>query len=293
MSSNQALTRRFFEGFVWAVPTAFAGALAAHRFEQGDVLFRDVLAYDAPGEALEEQSPNVSLAIQVLHPPRSARVTPGEGDGDRRLRNWRSEVEIDLIDLALGSRDSRRISQGKLMMALWRGEEAWLDPEAVEPPMPKTGRELAAQLSEARAAFGEARSKTVDSGPGCRFVFVVDSASDASRMKARTVEEAMAGMGPVLKTDLSPGSAGVEAAETYHPTLLIRALEVSGGTVEGAQAALKKALYVGQAPKSVPDESAFADDAPPVSRAEETDVPVPKADRFSVARHGLLEALEG
>ena len=117
MTSHAASDLQFFDGFAWAVPTAFASALAALRFEQGDVVFRESAAY-GPLQGTEAAN---SLAIQVLHPPRSARSMPIAVEGDRRRATWQSEVRIDLIDLATGKRETRTISQGKLLMTLWRG----------------------------------------------------------------------------------------------------------------------------------------------------------------------------
>jgi hypothetical protein len=263
---------RFFDGFAWAVPTAFASALAALRFEQGDVVYRDPTAYGPLAGTIASDC----LAIQVLHPPRSARSMPVDVEGDRRLANWQSAVRIELIDLASGTREARTISQGKLLTTLWRGDEAWLDADADEPPLPKHARDLAQVLPNNVEAFGRVQSTS----HGCRFIFVVDLASDASRVKAQAMEEALGALGPVERVDLSPASAGVESAETYHPALALRGLASLGARFESAQAALKKCLYSAQA--EVVETAESADEETPSKT---------KADRFSLARHGVLEAI--
>jgi hypothetical protein len=257
---------RFFDRLEWAVPVAFASALSAFRFEQGDVLFRQASAY----RPLEDDLPAVGTAIQVLHPSRSARVAPGENDGDRRLTSWQSECRIELVDLAKATSRERTITQGKLLMALWKGDDAWLDPDREEPPLPRNGRELAQHLDQAKSAFASRLAMP----RGCRFLFVVDLSSDASRVKAQGVAEGLAAIGPVEAIDLSPHAAGVEEAETFHPALVVRCLAVEGATIEQARAALRKVLYGG------------------ASRAEASDPDSAEADRFSVSRHGLLEAID-
>ena len=110
---------RFFEGLAWAVPTAFAAALSALRFEQGDVLYEDRRAY-AP---LTKKVPKGLTAIQVQLPKRSARATPSEFEGDRRAASWQSEATIELHDLAAGESRMLVVSQGKLAMTIITGDE--------------------------------------------------------------------------------------------------------------------------------------------------------------------------
>ncbi len=258
---------RFFEGLEWPVPTAFAAALAAFRFEQGDVLFRDPKAYDV----IEGEVRSATTAIQVLHPPRSARVAPADFDGDRRRTSWQSEVRVELVDLEAGTSVVRSISQGKLLMAIWRGDESWLEAGREEPAIPRGARELGRQLERARGAF-DAMQKTKK---GSRFLFVVDLASDASRVKAQAVEEALTPLGALEGIDLYPNAAGIEQAEDFHPLLLLRGLVVGGASAERVGQALRGALY---------SASEQSDRAP----GEQ-----PAADRFSVARHGLLDEIGG
>jgi hypothetical protein len=257
----------FFDQLAWAVPTAFASALAAYRFEPGDVLYPEPAAYDA----LEGALPAPARAIQVLRSARSTRATPAESGSSRRRSSWESEVEIELVDLATGSAEGRVVSQGKLLMTLWRGDESWLDPEREEPPLPRSARELASQIEEAREAC-EAHQSTQK---GCRFVFVVDLASDASRVKAASVEQALAALGALERIDLPPRQAGVEDPDSFHPALVLRAILVRGASLEQMEQALRGALYAGGSAAAVDDDEAES------------------SDRFSVARHGLLEGIGG
>jgi hypothetical protein len=247
----------------WPVPLSFAGAISGMRFEQGDVLYRDKAAY----EPLDGQIPKGMTAIQVLLPQRSTRGVSPDSTGDRRLSNWRSEVTIEWVELDSGRSRTRVLSQGKLAMALFSGQDDWLDPERGEPPLPRPARDLQRQLAQAVAAFAEQTAAKA----GSHFIFVVDLASDASRTKAIGVEEALRATGPVELTDLSPADAGIEGASSFHPSLVIRALTLANRTTEAVFPVLRACLYGGGAVE-VPD----GDGA---------------SDRFSIARHGILENL--
>jgi len=175
------------------------------------------------------------------------------------------------VDLAAGTSQTRSISQGKLLMTLWRGDEGWLDADRAEPTLPLNGRELAQQLEQACGAFAS-RQKTKK---GCRFLFVVDLASDASRVKAQAIEEALAPVGAIERIELVPGAAGIEHSEDFHPALVLRGLVVRGAGVEQVEQALRSALYGGGA------------------RSETDAGDAPTTDRFSVARHGRLDEIGG
>ena len=264
----------FFRGLEWAVPTAFAGALASFRFEQGDVLYRDSVAYSSLAKAPKP----AGIALQIIHPPRSARTTLAEFEGNRRRTSWESEVRLQRIDLASGQIEDVSITQGKLLMTLWTGDEAWLDGNREEPDLPESGRALAGHLETSGAAF-EAKLALPPRAKACRFVFVVDLASDASRVKAQSIAESLASLGETDSLDLTPASAGVPDAEIFHPALVLRAIRIRGTSEEEVEHALRGALYGGG--------RAAGNTADP---EEAGTAPRSAAGRFSVARHGLLGA---
>jgi hypothetical protein len=230
---------KFFERLAWPIPVAFAAAIASMRFEQGDVLFRDRSAYDV----LEGDIPKGLSAIQVQFPKRSARAAPSEFEGDRRRSSWQSEVTIELVDLAAGKSETRVLSQGKLAMATFHGEEGWLDPLREEPPLPRSARELQQRLEQTQAIFDELQT----AAKGCRFIFVVDLANDASRSKAMGVEEALRASGSVERIELSAERAGVEDPHSYHPTAVVRCLILPNRTTDEVLPILRARLYGGGA----------------------------------------------
>jgi len=267
----------WLDGFRWPVPTAFSGAVSAHRFEQGDVLYRSRRAYETlEGEAAFDA--DRGLAIQVLEPARGLRSTSAiEGEGDRRRSSWQAEVVVELHDLSADTRDVRRMTQGRLYTALWHGDARWLEADAEDPPVPRGARELQARLEQSRAAFARALGAL----GGARFLFVVDLANEASRAKARSVEESLRADGPVERLDLRPERAGIEAPDAFSPTLVVRGLVAPDRDVDRVQALLRRCLYAGASGRLEPS----AEDA----RRDEA---AAGGDRFSVARHGLLEPNE-
>jgi hypothetical protein len=262
----------FFSAFEWPLPVFFSAAVAACRFEQGDVLYRDSRAY----ADWSRRVPKGSGAIQVLDPPRSARGTLLDSESDRRQANWASEVRILLVDPATGDSEERSLSQGKLLMALWMGDESWLDVDRPQPDFPGTARDLQARLEDVRSAVARLAASS-RARSGCQFILVVDLASDSSRAKAQLVEDQLSEGGSIEVVDLLPTEAGIGAPGAYHPTLVLRVFTLAGRDVEGVESALRECLYQGGASRS---DTAIAD-------AATGDASAP-ADRFSIGRHGLL-----
>lgn len=290
MSEPESRSTAFFEGFAWAIPTAFASPLSSYRFEEGDVLYRSPAAYEDPADACRGE------AIQVLAPPRSARTSLAAGEsGSRRQANWNSEVEWMAIDVAKGRSVSHTTTQGQLWTLLWKGAGDGLDlavSEAADCPAPLEARELQAHLESSRSAFDK-RNRKKRVGPGCRFLMVVDLASDASRAKADAAETALVALGRCDVLDLSAAELGVEEAGDFSPTLVIRQLLLRGGEVAAAESALRNVLYQGRSAQADTEdarEEGAAEDA-----ADAGPEPVEKAEgaggRFSISRHGWLEAL--
>ena len=263
-----------FEAFRWPLPLAFAPAVAASRFEQGDVLYRDPRAFDALTGAI----PTGLAAIQVLRPSRSARGMRLQVEGDRRRSNWQSEVCVALIDLVSGESEQRVLSQGKLLMALWKGDEGWLAPDRDEPEFPKTARTLYANLTQGARAFSDHASR-IRVRSGSQFILVVDLAHDASRAKAAAVAEQLRAAGKLDVLDLLPAAAGVEQADGYHPTLILRGFTLEGRNLGEVEPLLRCCLYRGGASNGAP------------GQGREPDLDAASGDRFSVARHGLLVSI--
>jgi hypothetical protein len=280
LDGSNSVDLRFFDGFAWAVPTAFAGALAAFRFEQGDVIHSSRAQYGPDAKPIEGDS--TALALQVLAPPRSARSVSSEADGDRRRVSFESEVVLAVVDLPTGQRREIKTTQGRLLMTLWRGEMTWIEGEGVAPALPLGARDLAGRLDDLATRF---KALSADR-PGFRcesdtpvFLFVVDLASDASRVKAEAIREALAFVEGGTTLDLTPVRLDLEDANAFHPALVVRGLALPGVSAENVTEALRGALYGGGRAGS----SSGGEDSSGTQDGGGT-------ERFSLARHGLLAA---
>jgi hypothetical protein len=259
------LMAKFLSGFAWTVPRAFAGAVAACRFEQGDVLYSHRSGYGDWAQALEKAAERGLHQIQVLDPPKTTRALPGEGEGGRFQANWGSPVQLTVVEGG-GPASELSTTQGRLFSCLWHGGIEALDPEAQAPTPPALARDLHAELETALPAFRK-RLAPVAAHGGWLFVWVVDEASDASRVKAARIEASLGGRFEASTTDLTAARARVAGAARFHPALLLRGIAALDTSAESVEEVLKALLY-----------------APGEGRES-------KPDRFSLARHGLLAPL--
>jgi hypothetical protein len=115
----------FFSGFKWAVPVAFSDAVAACRFEEGDML------YDSPAAHMEpwaDAKANINYSLQVRFPAR------GSGTAESAERyvfkgNWGSEVRVDVHPhKATIGENGITTTQGRLYSALWKGGSRYPEP---------------------------------------------------------------------------------------------------------------------------------------------------------------------
>jgi len=256
-SSEDRFGVDFFEGFSWAVPRALSGAVAACRFEQGDVLYSDPCGYDRwPGGGRD-----LRFQLQVLAPPKTARALSSEQQGGRFSANWNSPVEFELSDRSKGHRSRRTSSQGRVFSCLWHGTTDWLDEDRPDPPEPAGQRELHGRLGQAKEFF-ERHFSSQGMGPFCVYLSAVDEASDAARLKAQTVETGLRErFGELVVHSLLPGPAELDPSGEIHPALRVRGIAISSADSEAIEQCLRDVLYVG------------------------TGSP---ATRFSVSRHGQL-----
>lgn len=270
----------WLDGFAWALPAAFASAVSACRFEQGDILYADKSAY----EDWAHRAPQPWL--QVLDPPRSARGRSAEGDAGRFGSNWGSPVTVELGGGRAGGAAAATIAstQGRLFTCLWRADLEALEAQA--PPAPPLvladlQRRLESALPHMREALasasGRARARSAKDAPGEPLLFVtgIDLSSDASLAKAEAIWSALAARYGLRAHDASAAECGLPDGAAYHPCLRVRGIVVEASGEDELSAVLKAALYN----PGARSESGAEGDAPA------------RADRFSVARHGWLGPL--
>ena len=244
----------FFQNFKWAVPRALSGAVGACRFELGDVLYSEPEGYDPWAEGC----PGLRYHVQVLDPPKTSRALSADQSGSRFAVNWGSRIELALSDRTQGTHSRYITTQGRLFMCLWQDDLSFLDEATSVPDAPLLQRELHGRLEDGRAFF-EKVAKGRPSKRLCMYVAAIDQASDASRLKARAVEAALAqGFSGVKVHSLSPKEAGLDPRGRFHPSLELQLISVPTLNPEAVVESLRPVLYVGT------------------------------GSRFSISRHGLL-----
>ncbi|MCX5729410.1 MAG: hypothetical protein NTZ28_11340, partial [Nitrospirae bacterium] len=83
---------QYLDGFKWAVPSAFLGALGACQFSRGDTLYSSPIAYREWNEEFYELAQGL-CAIKVLSPEaKPAPPSPGLFQS-----NWNSVAEVEVF----------------------------------------------------------------------------------------------------------------------------------------------------------------------------------------------------
>ena len=140
--SNDACEKDFkmpdyCQGFTYPIPIAFCDALVSCRFEQGDVLYSDAIAYEKTwGEAVK----SLSYTIQITAPTRGTttgtadKQREGKKSPDQQFRdNWETEVSFELTNVKTSEKVNHTVTQGQLYTALRTGNLQALE-DSTEPP---------------------------------------------------------------------------------------------------------------------------------------------------------------
>ncbi len=256
----------FYEGFEWAVPIAFAAAVHACRFEQGDVLYSDASAYSGSKRAKRPARHH----IQVLDPPRTTRALAGEGEGQRFFANWESPVRFEWRDYEKGESQEHTTTQGQLFTCLWKGDVSLLQASGDDGGDPCERPLLLRDLqSHVEAAAPTLAAKLGKKGASKHlFAVALDLSSDASLAKAHEIEAALASRGALRTVTSTPAELGIDdvIADRFHPALVVRGFATALSPVAQVEETLRDVLYAGS--KS------------PEARKE--------GGRFQLNRHGCL-----
>ena len=109
----------FFPEFKWAVLHAFSNALAACRFERGDVFYDTQLAYK---DTWAEAEKYVNYSIQVKSPMRGSSTEVISNVESTFSTNWASSVVFEFCDHKANTKRIIETTQGRLYNLLWHGE---------------------------------------------------------------------------------------------------------------------------------------------------------------------------
>ncbi len=255
---------KLYPGFAWAIPEAFAAAVHACRFEQGDVLYSEASAYSGSKRAKRP----ARYHIQVLDPPRTTRALGSEGEGQRFFSNWESPVTFEWRDYQQGRLEERTTMQGHLFTCLWKGHVEVLQADSsAELDRPLLLRDLQSCVDPAAERVASELPSATKSKPRQLFVAGLDQSSDASRVKGQAIIAALEACFDVEIREFTPAQLQLDRAERFHPALLLLAAVVATGDTVKVEEVLREVLYAG-------GKNAGKD-----------------GGRFQLARHGSLREL--
>ena len=203
----------YFDGFSWALPSAFADALALCRFEQGDMLYDTKQAYEGEwASALR----HIRHRVEVTFPLRGGSVKSSESEDSAFEDNWNSKVVVRLIDHQASSEREVTTTQGNLYSLLWKGDVAVLDGQSLPPPL--GARHLLAKLNLVLDSLRSGSARKFSSGTV--FLLPFDHTSKLLRSKLRTVATALEALdakcGAVAVKDLE-----LQGANAFAPTTCV------------------------------------------------------------------------
>jgi hypothetical protein len=239
-----------FGGFAWAIPRAFGAAVHACRFEQGDVLYSDISAYD---ESSGRKRP-ARYHIQVLDPPRTTRALGSDGEGQRFFSNWESPVEFEWMDYKEQLCTEMQSSQGGLFTCLWKGDPGALRADAhSELSRPLLLRDLQPSIADCVEPMIERFERAQPAGTRKRkasagrllFASAIDQSSDASRVKCQSIMRALDACFRVELRHFSPIDLELPEAERFHPTLEVFGFAADTDDTAKLESVLREVLYAG------------------------------------------------
>ena len=148
----------YFDGFSWALPNAFADALALCRFEQGDMLYDTRRAYEGEWASAVR---HIKHRVEVTFPLRGGGARSSDSEDSAFEDNWNSKVVIRLVDHRESREREVTTTQGNLYSLLWRGDLAVLDGQSSSPPL--GARHLLAKLNLVLDSLRSGNVRTIGS----------------------------------------------------------------------------------------------------------------------------------
>jgi len=249
----------YFSCFAWALPRAFKEPLASCCFEQGDILYDTSKAYEGTwADALQ----HLSYGIQIKFPSRGTKLKAKKDADFIFSKNWKQRVELDLWEYPSKAKRSLVTTQGRLYMALWKGDPRLLDLGMPEPPVPILPREVLKDLPSAGTALLQKYGQNI-ANPVI-FIMPFDETRDLLREKRQKVESCLGRKFSFHLHLATPEELKLPNASNYVPTLEIACFAMDTSQKDRVYECLKLALY-----------------AP--SKERKTEI-----DRFRLETHGCL-----
>jgi hypothetical protein len=226
----------FLEGFAWAVPEAFAQAVAECWFSRGDMLYDSPKAYEGPwGEARK----HFRYALQVRLCSASTPASIGAGPADVFNQNWACPVEVDLTLVQSGETRAIKTTQGHLYTLLWKGMPSsgdW-DTRAIRKPL------RTAEADKALESVAEKCRELAGARDRISFLMAHDPTNPISAEKAKTVRQVLQSTFSCSEKSLLPEAVNAPSFADYAPTVRFEIFSVKGDR-DAIHDALKSVLYV-------------------------------------------------
>jgi len=237
MDENQ-VNNNYFYGFTWAIPKAFAIPLNECRFEEGDLLYDNKLAYEQPWSMAIKQ---MKYSIQIQLPMRGT-VSKMDKDKDSVFTdNWHQSVTFELNDYQSNLTKIIKTTQGRLYTLLWKGDFSVLDETHADPPTPSLSKAVIKQLSHTVPSFKNQISRLMNA-PNL-FIMPFDLSNDLLKSKEIKIENALSEQFAIKKIYLTPEEAGLKAQNGFAPTLLLLCIAIDSPSPSNMKEILKSALY--------------------------------------------------
>lgn len=238
---------QIIEGFSWAVIEAFKRALAQCRFEEGDYLFDKVEAYTG---RWSESRDKINHAVMVLSPKRGGFAEISEDIKESAsvfVRNWKSEVIIELIDYNNDTRKIVKSTQGRLYTLLWKGDLSVLEDREIKCTPPNIASRFLLEYKNIISMtvlykcniFREIISRNRNP---CVFIMPCDVANYKQCIKCDAVQHALKCRLSAIYKSITLDEIGLDI-DRYVPTLRLAIYIMDNPEMAALNEELKSVLY--------------------------------------------------
>jgi hypothetical protein len=233
------LNMEFYSGFLWAVPEAFADAIAHCRFDEGDILYDTRKAYAQWDNALKV----LNYSIQIKHLSKT-RIKDDEGKAVSVFKqNWNSPVEIEVTYYKSGQQRKRfSTTQGRLFTFLRYGDFKVFDTKTREPEIPlslNAARKLLDKIiisSFRKLLNGKMEKPNI-------FIMVYDPTNDIATFK---FQEIYCRLKTQFKTSILEQTlqkCNVSNWDKFLPTISFKCIAIDSGKSEEIRDVIKEVLW--------------------------------------------------
>lgn len=227
----------YLEQFTWPVPKGFADAVAACKFERGDLLYNTRQAYEE-GWNLD----NIDWILQVQSPSRGSTSTKAEDVKTVFADNWRSILILELTNVRNDCvKRTVQTTQGRLYTVLRFGDVSILESEVDEPDLPLGVDSLFDHLDKAKEYFLPFFRESMKK-PNL-FIIPVDALNSITTQKHSLAVHCLSGICQVEQKTASLNDCGIPDWRQFNPMLEFRCVAIDSGAPESVRDALKEGFW--------------------------------------------------